>query len=94
MLLPLLNVHGPKVLVRELIEKFRDRLTVTDGLGAVSVVGAGINRDASNLRRTLAAVEGLGVRPEGVHTSSFRISIVVARERVADCVRRLHEEVA
>jgi aspartate kinase len=92
MLVPLMNVHGTSPLIREISKQFAGEASLLEGIGAVSVVGAGINRDGSNLRRALNAIGRAGLDCEGVHTSSFRISMVVRRERVGDTVRCLHAE--
>jgi aspartate kinase len=63
---------------------------IRESLGAVSVVGAGINATFSNLRKGSAALAGSGIAGEGVATSSFRITWMIDRSKLDDAVRLLH----
>jgi aspartate kinase len=71
-------------------DRFRDTLHVDDTLGAVSVVGAGINATFSTLRRGLAALGEQSIVPRGIATSSFRITWLVHADAVDQAVRTLH----
>ncbi len=82
------NLHREPELRRVLGEKLEGRATLVDGLGAVSVVGAGINASWANVRKGGAALAAMGV--ESVATSSFRITWMVPRDKVDDAVRTLH----
>jgi aspartate kinase len=61
-----------------------------DTLGAVSVVGAGINATYKNLRRGTACLNESGIAPQAVSTSSFRITWLIERNALDDAVRCLH----
>ena len=61
-----------------------------DTLGAVSVVGAGINASFENVRRGSAALAGDGMAVAAIATSSFRITWMIDRARLDDAVRLLH----
>ena len=65
-------------------------MRVIDDLGALSVVGAGINASFSNLRRGSEALTTAGILPQGIATSSFRITWMVDRARLTEAVRILH----
>jgi aspartate kinase len=90
--LPLEDLHGFAAFKEALSQRFADRATLTEGVGMVSAVGVGINADHTHLRRAVAAIESMGVPIRGVTTSALALSLLVPVERVADCVRRLHEE--
>jgi aspartate kinase len=64
--------------------------TLIDGLGAVSVIGTGINATYANVAAGTAALQAIGVTPAGTSTSSFRITWTIDRSRVADAARALH----
>jgi aspartate kinase len=85
------NLHEEDKLRRELATRFDGRVRLIDGLGAVSVVGAGINATFGNVRRGLAALEANGIVARQVATSSFRISWMIDRARLDDAVRLLHQ---
>src|SRR5262245_60077263 len=77
--------------VREAIARaFGDAVRIHDQLGALSVVGAGINASFENVRRGSAALRAAGIPPVAVSTSSFRITWMVDRGTLDDSVRLLH----
>jgi aspartate kinase len=84
------NLHDEEQLRRELAAQIGERARLVDGLGAVSVVGAGINASYTNVRRGAACLSELGISPAGTSTSSFRITWLVPRPRVDEVVRALH----
>ena len=84
------NLHE-EARVRETLARQSDsRVRVIDHLGALSVVGTGINASFSNLRRGGDALTGAGILPQGAATSSFRITWMVDRARLDEAVRLLH----
>ena len=85
------NLHDEERVRRALMERFGVACRIVDSLGAVSVVGAGINASFQNVRRGTAALEDKGLTAQGIATSSFRITWLVDRGRVDDAVRLLHE---
>jgi aspartate kinase len=90
--LSLENIHTFVELRQELSETFGKELTLREGVGAVSAVGAGINATFANLRRFLAVLAGMDAPLIGLSTSSFRISALVDERHVEEAVRRLHAE--
>jgi len=84
------NLHD-EARLREAIDKRAAAGTrFVDGLAAVSVVGAGINATYANVRAGSVTLHASGIEPRGTATSSFRITWMVARERMEDAVRALH----
>jgi aspartate kinase len=84
------NLHE-EARVREAVSgAFGERVRIQDGLGALSVVGAGINASFDNVRRGSAALSADGTAVHGIATSSFRITWTVDRVRLDDGVRLLH----
>jgi aspartate kinase len=84
------NLHDESRLRAELQQAFGDAATLVDDLGAVSVVGAGINASYANLRRGSRCLDQNGITPRGFATSSFRITWLVPRETLDEAVRCLH----
>jgi aspartate kinase len=84
------NLHDEARVRAALAARFGERVRIADALGAVSVVGAGINASFDNIRRGGAALAGAGIDPEGVATSSFRITWMIDRARLDEAVRLLH----
>jgi aspartate kinase len=84
------NLHDEERLRAALGSKLGNRARLVDGLAAVSVVGAGINATYDNVRAGLETLAALGISPEGIATSSFRITWMIPRDRTKDVVRALH----
>jgi aspartate kinase len=84
------NLHEEARVRQALENRFGAAVRIADDLGAVSVVGAGINASFDNLRRGSAALEAAHIAIRGVATSSFRITWTIPRDRVDDAVGTLH----
>ena len=80
----------PGACAAALAERFGDRVRLRSDLGAVSLIGAGINQSFAKLRRARALLGDTGIPTAGWHTSSFRITALLPTERVDDAVRLLH----
>jgi aspartate kinase len=85
------NVHGFPALRDTLRSRFADQVQVREGVGAVSLIGAGINMSFHNWRRASEIVAGLGCPRWGASTSSFRISFLLPESHVDPAVRALHD---
>jgi aspartate kinase len=84
------NLHEEPRLRAALAERFGGAVALADDLGAVSVIGAGINASFDNLRRGNGALEAAGIAIRDTATSSFRITWMIPRARLAEAVRALH----
>jgi aspartate kinase len=84
------NLHEEARVRAALQERAGTAAEVNDALGAVSVIGSGINASVANLRRATAALGAAGIQAEAVITSSFRITWMVDRSRLDEAVRLLH----
>ena len=62
-----------------------------EGLGKVSVVGAGMKSHPGVAARTFATLRELGVEPKFVATSPIKIAFYVPQESVPSTVAALHE---
>jgi aspartate kinase len=90
LVLSLENLHDFPRLRRDLAARFAARVTLREGVGAVSAIGAGINARFENLRRALETLSSMRATVLGASTSSFRISVLLAEKDVPEVVRRLH----
>jgi aspartate kinase len=84
------NVHDFPVLKRVLAERFAGAVSLREGVGAVSAIGAGINASFQNLRRTLEVLAQQGAPVLGISTSGFRISLLLDEPRLEPAVKALH----
>lgn len=84
------NLHEEGRVRAALAARFGADARLTDELGAVSVIGAGINASFQNLRKGAEALERHGVIARGTATSSFRITWMVLRPDLNTAVNALH----
>ena len=84
------NLHNEDRLRRALSEAFATDARVIDGLGALSIVGTGINATYQNVRRGLKCLQENGVQSFGLATSSFRATWLIERSQLDHAVRLLH----
>ena len=85
------NLHAEADVRVALAARFGGAVRIADSLGAISVVGAGINASFENVRRGSDALTASGATIEAIATSSFRITWMIDRARLDDAVRRLHQ---
>jgi aspartate kinase len=86
------NLHALEQVRGALRARFGDGIVFTEGLGAVSAIGAGINASYANVRAGLSALAAAGIASRGMSTSSFRITWMVANGDVEKSVRALHAQ--
>ncbi|HLK46063.1 MAG TPA: ACT domain-containing protein, partial [Acidimicrobiales bacterium] len=67
------------------------KVTSDDGIGRVSLVGAGMKSHPGVTARMFKTLADAGINIEMISTSSIRISCVIRAELVEDAVRRLHD---
>jgi aspartate kinase len=84
------HLEDARAFQAELAARLGEDAWLEADLGAVSLIGAGINQTFQVLRRALGLMAELDVEPAGLSTSSFRLTALVPAERVEDVVRRLH----
>lgn len=61
---------------------FGNKLSFEENLGAVSLIGDGINNDNLTLKETVAGLMKDEIEIKSISTTSFRISIVVSAEKL------------
>jgi aspartate kinase len=89
LVLSLENLHDFDAIRAEL-QAHLPGVSVREGVGAISAIGAGINSTFHNVREAVRRVSE-GTRDIlGLATSSFRISLLLEEGEVPDAVRRLH----
>jgi aspartate kinase len=84
------NLHDEDRLRQDIRQSFDDKARLVADVGAVSVVGAGINATYRNVLQGTRALREARIEPRGMSTSSFRITWMVPRASVDEAVRTLH----
>lgn len=86
----LTNVTSWQAVADKLQQVAGDELEIDEHLGALSLIGEGINRDNRNLLQALKVLEERGIRPGGIATTGFRISLLVERDQLLEAKRACH----
>jgi aspartate kinase len=84
------NYHIDSVLNR-LRADFASALHIFRNYSAVSVIGTGITDRYEYIQECLALLQGSAIPVAGIHTSSFRISLILDRSHLAESVRLFHK---
>jgi len=84
------NLHDEGKVRAAFGAQFGDKAVFTDGLGAISAIGAGINATYANVRKGITTLREAGIDARGMSTSSFRITWMVSNSDVERAVLALH----
>ena len=84
------NLHQEQNL-REALSAIGTPITWNDSVGAVSIIGAGINASHEKILRGSAALEAIHIVILAIATSSFRITWMIDRSQTDDAARLLHQ---
>ncbi len=91
LLLSLKNILDWESSKDELRNSF-DNINIEPGLGAVSLIGDGINRDSSILLSSIKLLEENKIKIFGISTTSFRISFLLTDEIVNFSAQLFHRK--
>ncbi len=84
------NVYGWQEIREALARRLGKAVRFDTHLSALSLIGEGLNRTNDTLNEALALLERHEIAIAGVTTTSFRISLLVPREKIDDGVRLCH----
>ena len=90
-ILSLENVHAYQDMKQRLLERFSGRILFLEEWAALSLVGEGINNTGENVKKALSILKTRGIAVHDIHTSRFRISALVARDKIDEAVRVCHD---
>lgn len=84
------HIYGWDRIKAGLIEELGAVISFDTQLAAVSLIGEGLNRDNRTLLETIDLLKQHDISVAGITTTSFRISLLVPRGRIAQSVRLCH----
>ncbi len=85
------NVHSWEKIKNELNKHFKDKISIDDSLGAVSLIGEGFSRDNSIISETLSVLSENDIEVFGLTTTSFRVSMLIKKGFIEKTVALLHK---
>lgn len=84
------NIYGWKQIKAALISKTGKGIDFDTDLAALSLIGEGLNRNNLTLLKALGLMSENGIPVSGITTTSFRISLLVPRNRIEKSVQLCH----
>ncbi|BBO75114.1 aspartokinase [Desulfosarcina widdelii] len=84
------NIYGWDAIQTNLARELGASIAFDDHLGALSLIGEGLNRTNVTLIEAIELLKNNAIEVFGISTTSFRISLLVPRESVAAGVRVCH----
>jgi aspartate kinase len=76
----------------ELLNKFNNNISFIEGLGALSVIGEGLNRDNTILQSSIELLKSNSINIFGITTTSFRISVLTEQNYLTKSLILFHEK--
>ena len=84
------HVYGWEQIKAALREAIDPEIALDGGLAAVSLIGEGLNRNNRTVLETLGMLAEHDIEVAGITTTSFRISLLVPRNRIDQSVQLCH----
>ena len=84
------NVYGWEKIREKLKAECGAAIELDTHLSALSLIGEGLNRDNTTLIETMKLLKSGGIPVVGVATTSFRISLLVPKEKIEQSVGLCH----
>lgn len=86
------NIYGWENFKGKLEEKFSGKIEFDYNLGALSLIGEGLNRDNETLLISIDILKKEKIKVYGITTTSYRISFLVARNDLERSVNIIHKK--
>ena len=86
------NIIGWDKRKEELLKKYNNDIHFVKDLGAVSLIGEGLNRDNSILNETLKLIRANKITIYGITTTTFRLSILIDKKLIEQCLKLCHKK--
>jgi aspartate kinase len=84
------NIYGWTEIKAKMEQHLGDAVQFDTHLSALSLIGEGLNRDNTTLLEAISLLERHNIPIAGVTTTSFRISLLVPREKIDESIRLCH----
>lgn len=85
------NIYGWEKIKNEILKKFSQLIQIEENLSTISLIGEGLTSDVGILNDTILHLENNKIKIYGITTTSFRISLLIERERLKELVKLFHK---
>ncbi len=86
------NILNWNTIKEELLMRYGSEIKIEHGVGAVSLIGDGINSDNFILNESIKILEKYSVKIFGVSITSFRITFLLSNDKVKESAAMLHKK--
>jgi aspartate kinase len=86
------NIYGWEKVKEQLFILFKESIQFEEKLSAVSLIGEGVTNDVDILNNTITFLEKNKIKIYGISTTSFRISLLIERDRIQEAVKLCHKK--
>jgi len=86
------NIYGWDKVKEQLIIMFQQFIELEEKLSAISLIGEGLTNNVEILDDTISYLEQYQIKIYGITTTSFRISLLIERERIKEAVKLCHKK--
>jgi len=86
------NIYGWEKIKDQLLSEYGGKISFEENLSAISLIGEGLTSDIEILQETLTHLENSSIKIYGVTTTSFRISLLIERDKIKEAVKLCHKK--
>jgi aspartate kinase len=86
------NIYGWDKVKEQLKIMFPQFIELEEKLSAISLIGEGLTNNVDILGETISYFEQNQIKIYGITTTSFRISLLIERERIKEAVKLCHKK--
>jgi aspartate kinase len=91
-IISLSNIYGWGKIKDQLLDDYGKVISFEENLSALSLIGEGLTSDIEILKETLSHLENNGIKIFGITTTSFRISLLLERDKIKEAVKLCHKK--
>jgi aspartate kinase len=86
------NIHGWEKIKEQLLIKYKEFIQIEERLSALSLIGEGLTNNVEILDDTISYLEQHQIKIFGIATTSFRISLLIDREKIKETLILCHKK--
>jgi aspartate kinase len=86
------NIYGWENIKEKLLKDYPELIQIEENLSTISLIGEGLTSNVEILNETILYLEQNNIKIYGISTTSFRISLLIERNKLEESVRLCHKK--
>jgi aspartate kinase len=86
------NIYGWEIIKEKLLKDYPELIQIEENLSTISLIGEGLTSNVEILNETISHLEQNNIKLYGISTTSFRISLLIERNKLEESVRLCHKK--